>query len=601
MENSALTPIINDFSLNIATPNGTGSQTSNLIVYRTLFHMGLAACSKNLFPSNIQGLPTWYIIRVSPEGWQTRAEESQILLTLNPGSWNEDIAKHPRGGVIVDNSDYKIPEARFEGYTRYSVPFESLALKHLRDAKLRPKLKNLIYVGVLAELFGLEQASVQAAIRSLFPGKERVFEMNWAACRIGVDYAREHLPKKDPYRYQRAKQTAGKIFLEGNDACALGAVYGGCTVLTWYPITPASSLGESLIEHFQSFRTDAEGRRRYAVLQAEDELAAVGMVLGAGWAGARAATSTSGPGISLMAENLGYGYYAEIPGVVFDVQRVGPSTGLPTRTQQADLLQVAFHSHGDTTFPMLIPGNVAECFEFSWRACDVAERFQTPVIVMSDLDLGMNYWVSDPLVYPDRPFDRGKILTEEQLGEMERWGRYKDVDGDGIPYRTIPGLSRHAAMAYFTRGSGHNEFAKYTESDQDYVRNLDRLARKLAGVPAHLPAPVLEGRADAECGIIAFGSTDHAVREALAGRGRDTAYLRIRSFPFHAAVGEFLARRERVLVVEQNQQGQMAKLLQLGYPASAGRIRSACHYGGLPIGAKFVRNALVEAFAKVKA
>ncbi|MCI0652631.1 MAG: 2-oxoacid:acceptor oxidoreductase subunit alpha [Planctomycetes bacterium] len=591
--------VVNDFTLNIATPNGTGSQTSNTIIFRALYHMGIAAAAKNLFPSNIQGLPTWFSIRVSAGGWQARAEQCEILLTLNPATWNQDIANHPRGGVIVDNTDYKIPESRFEGYVRYSVPFESLALKHLRDAKLRPKLKNLIYVGVVAQLFGIEEESVQATIRAMFANKQELFDVNWEACKIGIDYAKENLKKQDPYRFARANQTAGKILIDGNDACGLGAVYGGCTAFTWYPITPASSLGEAVIEFFRKYRTEKDGTRNYAVVQAEDELAAIGMVLGAGWAGARAATSTSGPGISLMGENFGYGYYAEIPAVVFDVQRVGPSTGLPTRTQQSDLLLVAFHSHGDTSFPMLIPANAAECFEFAWRAFDVADRYQTPVVVMSDLDLGMNTWVSEPLVYPDRPFDRGKILTPEKLAQLEKWGRYKDVDGDGIPYRSIAGRTQDSRFSYFTRGSGHDENAVYSESDQVYARNLDRLARKIRGTVQVLPEPVLAGKGNAEVGIIAFGSTDHAVREALAANETAADYLRLRAYPFHDSVGEFIAGHDRVVVIEQNQQGQMAQLLRMALPEHAPKIESITYYGGLPLSAAFVARALNGTLAKV--
>ena len=595
-----MSSVINDFSLNLATPNGTGSQTSNMIIYRSLFHMGLAASAKNLFPSNIQGLPTWYRIRVSPEGWQGRADSCEVLLTLNPATWNDDIAEHHSGGVIIDNTDYKIPESRFEGFTRYSVPFDSLALKNVRDAKLRPKLKNLIYVGVIAELFGLEDESVKAAIRSMFPGKEKIFDLNWEACQIGATYAKENLEKQDPYRFERANQTEGKIFVEGNDACGLGAVYGGCTVLTWYPITPASSLGESIIEHFARLRVDENGKRRFAVLQAEDELAAMGMALGAGWAGARACTSTSGPGVSLMAENLGYGYFTEIPAVLFDVQRVGPSTGLPTRTQQGDVMQVAFNSHGDTTFPMYFPANAQECFEFSWRVFDVAERFQTPVVVMSDLDLGMNNWVSDPLEYPDEPFDRGKVMTDEELAKAEDWGRYRDADGDGIPHRTVPGLNKDPKAAYFTRGSGHDPYAKYSESDEVYANNLARIERKLASVADALPAPIESGDADAELGVIAYGTSDHAVREALAdSEAPDVAYLRVRAYPFSSAVEEFIQARKQVIVIEQNQQGQLAKLLQMAYPNLADRIESACYYGGLPLAAGFVRGVFAERSVEV--
>ncbi|MEE8141939.1 MAG: 2-oxoacid:acceptor oxidoreductase family protein, partial [Planctomycetota bacterium] len=421
--------VINNFSMRIATPNGTGSQTSNLILYMTLFHMGLAASAKNLFPSNIAGLPTWYQIRVSPQGYQGRREKWQILLALNPATVAQDLKEIEPGEVVIYNSDGKLAESMFEGLVTYPVPFDTLARKNISDAKLRPKLRNLIYVGVVAELFGLPLDSVKTAIHSLFRSKEQVVEMNWKAFELGIRYAREHLPKNDPYWFQAANQTEGKIYIDGNEAAALGTVFGGCTVVTWYPITPASSLAESLIPEFKRLRRDEDGRHRYAMVQAEDELAALGMALGASWAGARAMTSTSGPGISLMGENFGLGYYAEIPCVLFDVQRVGPSTGLPTRTQQSDLLQVAHHSHGDTRFPMLFPNGPTEAFELSWKAFDIADRFQIPIVVMSDLDIAMNNWVCEPLEYPDRPFDRGKILTEAELGKLEKWGRYLDVDG----------------------------------------------------------------------------------------------------------------------------------------------------------------------------
>ncbi|MFQ5654347.1 MAG: 2-oxoacid:acceptor oxidoreductase subunit alpha [Planctomycetota bacterium] len=592
-------PIVNDFSLRIATANGTGSQTSNMIIFRSLFHMGLAASAKNLFPSNISGLPTWYQLRVSPQGHQGRKESWEVLLALNPATLGDDLAELPRGGVVIDNADLKTPAEAFDGSIRYPVPFDTLARKEVADARLRPKLKNLIYVGVVAELFGLEHESIRAAIESMFSLKREVVESNWAACKIGIDYARECLEKRDPYRFERAQQTEGRIFIDGNEAAALGVIFGGCTVIAWYPITPATSLAESMVPHLHRLRTDEDGRRIFSVVQAEDEIAAIGIALGAGWAGARAMTSTSGPGISLMSENLGFGYYAEIPCVVFDVQRVGPSTGLPTRTQQSDILQVAFHSHGDTRFPMLFPADIGECFQLSWRAFDIAERHQIPVVVMSDLDLAMNTWVGDPFEYPDRPIDRGKLLTDDLIRSLDRWGRYLDIDGDGIPYRTVPGLAKDPRAAHLTRGSGHNEAAEYSEDDGDYQRNLDRIARKVDGLIGDLPEPVLRGGTEGALGVIAYGSSDAAVVEALADRGDSIPYLRLRAFPFHEAVGEFLRGRERILVVEQNQQGQLAQLLRMSYPESATKIDSACYYGGLPLSAAFVGRALADSLQKV--
>ncbi|MGA1534680.1 MAG: 2-oxoacid:acceptor oxidoreductase subunit alpha [Planctomycetota bacterium] len=594
-------PITNDFSIRIATPNGTGSQTSNLIIFRSLFHMGLAPSAKNLFPSNIAGLPTWYQIRVSPEGWQARREDWQILLPLNPQTIAQDLRECAPGTVVIDNGDMKgVDESLFEGLERLSVPFDQIARKEIADAKLRPKLKNLIYVGVVAERIGIPEESLRAAIDSIFGRKPAVAQMNFEAAQLGVSYAREHFTAPSPYRVAPARQTEGKILIEGNDAAAIGCVFGGVSVVAWYPITPASSLAENLITHVDRLREkDEEGRNRFIILQAEDELAAIGMALGAGWAGARSMTSTSGPGISLMSENLGLGYFAELPTVVFDVQRVGPSTGLPTRTQQSDLLLVAFQGHGDTRFPMLLPGNPKEAFEDSCLAFDLAERFQMPFFVLSDLDLGMNLWVSDELEYPEAPFDRGKIATDEVLARLDDWGRYLDVDGDGVPYRTIPQKTTDPRTAHLTRGSGHDEYGRYSEDPEVYTRNLDRLARKVDGTVERTPAPIVQP-GEGEVGIIAFGTTDYAVTEALAGLESPLPYLRVRAWPFHPEVGAFLRAHEKVVVVEQNQQGQLAQLLQIAFPELAPRIESALYYGGLPLSAEFVRGA-IEEHTKVEA
>ncbi|MCA8961897.1 MAG: 2-oxoacid:acceptor oxidoreductase subunit alpha [Planctomycetes bacterium] len=590
--------VINDFSIRIATPNGTGSTSANDIIFRALFHMGLAPSAKNLFPSNIQGMPTWFQIRVSPEGYQARRENWEILLPLNPETLAVDLDESRPGTVVLYNSDSPLADGREEELVCYGLPLDTLARKNLKDAKLRPKLRNMIYVGALAELFGIPHDSVRAGIRSVFK-KDKVVDVNWEACQLGVDYVRENLPKRDPYSFETATQTDGKILIDGNEAAALGSIFGGCTFVAWYPITPASSLTEAFIPHAEQLRTIGDGTRRVAVIQAEDELAAIGMALGAGWSGARAMTATSGPGVSLMAENMGFGYFAEIPAVLFDVQRVGPSTGMPTRTQQSDLLQVAFLSHGDTRFPMLFPATPAEAFEFSWRAFDAAERLQSPVVVMSDLDLGMNTWVDRELEYPDRPFDRGKVLSDEKLAELESWGRYRDVDGDGIPWRSLPGRMETPRAAYFTRGSGHDESARYTERADKYSANLDRLARKIDGAPAHLPAPEFTGHSDAEVGLLAFGSSHSPILEAL-DRVPDArvGYLRVRSWPFHDEVESFLARSERVVVVEQNQQGQMAALLKIDFPQHAAKIESALYYGGLPLSAAFVVENALEPLRK---
>lgn len=586
-------PVINDFSIRIATPNGTGSQTSNIVIHRALIRMGLAANAKNLFPSNIAGLPTWFQIRVSPDSWQSMTEQWQVLLPLNQATIGKDLRESKPGTVVIDNSDWKTADSEFEGFIRYPVPFDQLA-RQIENAKLRPRLKNLIYVGVVAQLFDISMQAVEEALKSVFPGKDAVVELNVEAAQIGFDYAAENLTKEDPWKYEAADQVGDKILIDGNEATALGAVWGGVSVVAWYPITPSSSVTESLEKHLSKQREkDPDGKNRFVVIQAEDELAAVGMALGAGWAGARSMTSTSGPGISLMAENMGLGYYAEIPAVIFDVQRVGPSTGLPTRTQQSDILQVAFHSHGDTRFPMVFPSSPEEAFSFSCQLFDLAEKYQTPVVFMSDLDLGMNTWISDPLEEPSKDFDRGKIATDEVIQKVKNWGRYRDIDGDGIPYRTIPGITLHPDAAHLTRGSGHDEDANYSESPEVYAANLDRLSRKIDGMVKDLPEPIRLDQ-DNSLGVIAFGTTDCAIQEAFSHLESKPSYLRIRAFPFHAEVASFISDHDRVLVIEQNQQGQMAQLLQINNPQDAHKILSAKYYGGLPLSARFVQDSIEE-------
>ncbi len=588
-----MNPVVNDFSIRIATPNGTGSQTSNIVIQRALIQMGLIASAKNLFPSNIAGLPTWFQIRVSPGGWQTMNPQWQVLLPLNQATIGRDLRESVPNTVVIENSDWKTADSEFEGLCRYSVPFDQLARK-ISNAKLRPRLKNLIYVGVVAQLFDIPMEKIRGALQTVFPGKEAVVDLNIEAAQIGFDFAAESLTKQDPWKYAAADQVGDQILLDGNEAAALGAIWGGVSVVAWYPITPASSLAEAVEKHIGRCRdSDPDGRNRFVVIQAEDELAAIGMALGAGWAGARSMTSTSGPGISLMAENLGLGYFAEIPTVVYDIQRVGPSTGLPTRTQQSDILQVAFHSHGDTRFPFLIPACPIESFQFSCQAYDLAEKYQIPVIFLSDLDLGMNSWMSDPLPEPENDIDRGKIATDEVIARLDDWGRYKDVDGDGIPYRTIPGITLHPDAAHLTRGSGHDENAEYSESPEVYEQNLDRLARKIDGMVVDLPAPIRQD-GDSTLGVIAYGTTDMAMREALESLEQKPSYLRLRSFPFHDEVESFIDDHEQILVIEQNQQGQMAQLLRMHFPQLAARIRSATYYGGLPLSAGFVKDSIEQ-------
>jgi 2-oxoglutarate ferredoxin oxidoreductase subunit alpha len=588
-------PVVNDFSIHVATVNGSGSQTANSVLLRAIFQMGIPVSGKNLFPSNIAGLPTWFTIRASRDGWIARRASHEILVVMNPETAAADVAGMGPGTVVIANDTIKFPDLPEDRFV-YRVPMSKLIEPITTDVKLRRLVVNMIYVGVLAELLGIDAAEVEKALAAQLGRKPKALALNQAAVASGMAYAREHLPKRDPYVLERMNETAGKILIEGNTAGALGAMFAGVTVVTWYPITPSSSLVESLIGFLEKHRRDpATGKATYAVIQAEDEISAVGMVLGAGWAGARAMTSTSGPGISLMAEFAGYGYYTEIPAVIWDIQRVGPSTGLPTRTAQGDLSFVYGLSHGDTRFPVLLPGSVAECYEFAQVAFDLAERLQSPVFVLSDLDLGMNNWMSDPFAYPDKPWDRGKVLDDAALAKLARFERYRDLDGDGIPYRTLPG-TKDRKGTYFTRGSGHDEAARYTEDADAYVRNMDRLHRKLETARGLVPAPEVQSAAGAEVGLIAYGSSHWALLEAraeLAAAGVATAYMRVRGMPLHAAVAEFVKAHERVYVVEQNRDGQLAERIRLESPERAANVRSVLHYDGLPIDARSITDGVL--------
>ncbi len=583
-------PILNDFSIQVATVNGSGSQTANNVLLRAIFQMGIPVSGKNLFPSNIAGLPTWFTIRASAAGWVARRARHEILVVMNPETAAADVAGMGPGSVIVTNDAIKLP-ALPDDRIVYAVPMAKLMEGVTTDVKLRRLVVNMLYVGVLAELLGIDAVELDKALQAQLGRKPKALALNQSAIRAGMAYAEEHLVKRDPYRVERMNATAGKILIDGNTSAALGALFAGVTVVTWYPITPSSSLVEALIGFLERHRRDpATGKATYAVLQAEDEIAAIGMVLGAGWAGARAMTSTSGPGISLMAEFAGYGYYTEIPGVIFDVQRVGPSTGLPTRTAQADLGFVHQLSHGDTQFPVLLPGSVDECYQFAGVAFDLAERLQMPVFVLSDLDLGMNNWMSDPFPYPERAWDRGKVLDDAALARVAKFERYRDVDGDGIPYRTLPG-TRDRKGTYFTRGSGHDEAARYTEDPVAYVRNMDRLKKKLLTARGLVPAPELSASAGADVGLIAFGSSHWAMLEArvqLAAAGVRASYLRVRGLPLHASVAEFVKQHSRVYVIEQNRDGQLAERIRLESPERAARVKSVLHYDGLPLDAQSV-------------
>jgi 2-oxoglutarate/2-oxoacid ferredoxin oxidoreductase subunit alpha len=587
--------IVNDFSIQIATVNGSGSQSANSVLLRSIFRMGIPVSGKNLFPSNIAGLPTWYTIRVSKNGWVARKTDIDVLIAMNAETAREDVLSLGSGGAVIYDESLKLNELRSD-LTYYAVPFDQLAATTGAEAKLRKLIKNMVYVGVAAKLLSIDMDSVEKTVRKQFAKKVKAAELNLNAVRVGYDYASSTLTKQDPYIVEPMNATEGKIIIDGNAAAAMGAMFAGVTVVPWYPITPSSSVVENLIDLMKRYRVDADGKASFAIVQAEDELAAIGMVLGAGWGGARAMTASSGPGISLMAEFAGLGYYAEIPGVIFDVQRTGPSTGLPTRTSQADLTFVAGLSHGDTKHVILLPATVKECYEFALEAFELAEQLQTPVFVLSDLDLGMNNWMSEPFEYPEKPIARGKVLNADQLQELGGFARYKDVDGDGIPYRTLPGTD-HPAAAYFTRGSGHNDKALYSERPEDYENNMLRLARKFETAKTLVPKPKAEGTGKEKVGIIAFGTSHFAVVESRDQLEREletpTDYLRIRSFPFTQEVHDFVAQHDRVYVVEQNRDAQMLNLLKVDLdPVETVKLHSVLHFNGLPIDARSVTSAI---------
>jgi 2-oxoglutarate/2-oxoacid ferredoxin oxidoreductase subunit alpha len=584
---------VNDFSIQVATVNGSGSQTANLVLLRAIFQMGVPVSGKNMFPSNIAGLPTWYTIRANKDGYVGRKKEVDFLVAMNPETAQEDVLTLAPGGAVLYDEPLKLSTLRSD-VVFYPVPFDKIVAEVCKDAKLRRLVKNMIYDGVLSALLNIDLGQMEHALKRQLGKKLKAVELNMAALEAGAAHARQHLTKQDPFSIEPMTKTAGMILVEGNAAAAFGCMMAGVTVCAWYPITPSSSLPETLIQLMKKYRHDSDGKATYAIVQAEDEIASIGMVLGAGWAGARAMTSTSGPGISLMGEFAGLAYYAEVPGVIFDIQRVGPSTGLPTRTSQGDILSVATLSHGDTKQIMLIPASVEECYEMSMDAFDLAERFQTLVFVMSDLDLAMNTWMSPPFEYPDRPLDRGKVLDAATLARLGSWGRYKDVDADGIPYRTIPG---NDMPAYFTRGSGHNEKGQYSERPDDYVNNMDRLARKFETSRQHVPRPAVVDADGAEIGIIGYGTSHWAIDESRTQLQREfgvrTGYLRLRAYPFTEELEAFLDRYARIYVVEQNRDAQMLALMRLEIsPEHSAKLRSVLHYSGLPIDARSVTDAI---------
>jgi 2-oxoglutarate/2-oxoacid ferredoxin oxidoreductase subunit alpha len=591
---------LNDFTIRVATVNGSGSQSSNLVLTNAIFRMGIPVAPKNVFPSNIEGLPTWFDVRVTSRGYACRTRDVDILVALNAATWRTDVIGVKPGGIVVHEATYPMTgETQRADLIYYAVPFNELAKANFSDGALRKYLLNMIYVGVLGELLGINEATIEAAIGGQFKRKAKAAATNVEAAKIGFAYAREHLTKRDRFALEpMSGKTDGKLFMDGNRAAALGSVMGGCTVAAWYPITPSSSLCESFIAVAEKYRVDPDtGEKRVAIVQAEDELAAIGMVLGAGWAGARAMTSTSGPGISLMAEWVGYGYFAEVPAVIFDVQRAGPSTGLPTRTMQGDVSFCYTLSHGDTKHIVLLPATVEEAYEMAMDAFDLADRFQTPVFVLSDLDLGMNSWITAPLPYPSRPFDRGKVLGVKDLNKVEQWGRYRDTDRDGIPYRTLPGTN-HSLAGYFTRGTGHDEEARYSENPDVWQRGLDRLVRKHEFARTAVPQPLVEEQ-QRSIGILAYGTTHHAVVEArdlLSESGIETDYMRVRALPLSSDVSAFIRRHDRVYVIEQNRDGQLYQVLRSELPDHLiSHLHSIRHYNGVPIDAHAIFDPLLAA------
>jgi 2-oxoglutarate ferredoxin oxidoreductase subunit alpha len=582
--------VVNDFSIQVATVNGSGSQTANLVLLRSILLMGVPVSGKNMFPSNIAGLPTWYTIRASKRGYVGRKKEVDFLVAMNPETAKEDVLTLEPGAAVVYDEPLKLNTLRSD-LVFYPVPFDKLVAPVCPDAKLRRLVRNMIYDGILAKLLGIDLALMEKALAKQLGKKAKAVTLNSGALKAGWGYADANLPKQDPYCIETMNATAGKILIEGNAAAAIGCMMAGVTVVAWYPITPSSSLCESLISYMKRYRIDkTTGKATFAIVQAEDEIASLGMVIGASWAGARSMTATAGPGISLMSEFTGLAYYAETPAVIFDVQRVGPSTGLPTRTAQGDLLQTAFLSHGDTKHIMIFPSSVEEAYTMAMEAFDLAELFQTPVFVMMDLDLGMNNWMADAFPYPTKPINRGKLLTPEKLKQLGSWGRYQDVDGDGIAYRTVPG---DGMPAYFTRGSGHNAKGQYSERPDDYVENMDRLARKFESARTHVPRPAIQLHPKAKVGFIAYGTSDFGTEESRDQLREEmqleTSYFRLRGYPFNEDLAKFVDAHERVYVIEQNRDAQLLQLMKLDLSTDRQlKLRSVLHYSGLPIDARSI-------------
>jgi len=591
---------VNDFAFKIGTVNGTGSASANSLLMQAIFRMGIPVAGKNVFPSNIQGLPTWYEIRVSRDGYMARPADIDLVVALNPATYAKDVAAVRPGGYLLYDSSWPLDGALVrEGITILGIPFGKMCVESFEGDRERTLLRNIAYVGALAALLEIDMGVIGEMLREKFSKKRALLDSNFRAIRLGYDYAKANYECPLPFRLERMNATSESILIDGNSAAALGAVYAGATVGAWYPITPSTSLMEAFKEYCERFRVDpVTKQRKYALIQAEDELAAAGMVIGAGWCGARSFTSTAGPGISLMSEFIGLAYYAEVPGVFFDIQRTGPSTGMPTRTQQGDILSIAYLSHGDTKHIALFPANPEECFYLAVEAFDLTERFQTPVFVVSDLDIGMNDWMCNRFAWDDayRP-DRGKVLGPAELDRVQKFSRYLDTDGDGIAARTLPGA--HPRGGYFTRGSGHDKNAAYTEDSAEYLEVVDRLARKLETAATAVPAPEVHNQSDAaaaDIGIISIGGCHSAVLEALdrlRASGQSVDYMRIRAFPFASSVRAFIDAHERCYVVEQNRDGQLRSLLAIETGIARDRMTSILDYGGLPLTADRVVRGVV--------
>jgi 2-oxoglutarate ferredoxin oxidoreductase subunit alpha len=590
---------VNDFTINIATANGTGSQSANLIILHSMYEMGVPVSGKNLFPSNISGLPTWFIIRASDAGYQAPGDQTHIQVMMNKDTWEKDLNNAKPGTVIIYNQDVKLPIERDDCVV---LPMPMTKMARSISPKMAKLMANMYYVGAIAHILKIDQGAIEAAVSNQFGGKEKAIEWNLQAIAQGKEYAEENWDYESEYMAEARDKDPNTFLIEGNEATALGAIYGGINMLSWYPITPSSSVAESIISWIPKLREAEDGGATCAVVQAEDELAAAGMVLGAGWAGGRGMTCTSGPGISLMSEFIGLFYFSEVPGVIWDVNRVGPSTGLPTRTQQGDLSMLYEASHGDTQHIVLIPGTVDECFEFGWRAFDYADRFQTMVFGFGDLDLGMNRWSTAGFEYPDIPMDRGKVIrSQKQMDAIANYGRYRDVDGDGIAYRTLPGSGLDPILY---RGTGHDEDGIYSEDPQVYHSTMERLKRKIDGARDLLPAPIIRQEKEKSVGIIFYGSMENTIVEIddmLEETGLSVSTCRVRALPYHSDVESFIEEHDNIVVLEINRDGQLFGILRKELPVQLlTKIQSVAYSDGLPPRARVYADLILETMKEVK-